>query len=166
MKIAALDLSGLLHKWIEDDSRELRKIDLSDMAESWQSELRETAKASREEHGQTEEEMAANNSPDAVKIWVEGQAAKLLDIIRWARWQTLAPGPRGRRRAIGVDRAASRLVPASPPPGLSDRHKMRSYSANMSERHACTMASAPPVGPQSVKLQPTAATRELPGYML
>jgi hypothetical protein len=81
-KIAAIDVPGLLHKWIEDDQRDFREIDLTDLPETWQGELRETATASLEKLAQTEAEMAANNSPDMVRVWVEGQAAKLLDIVR------------------------------------------------------------------------------------
>jgi hypothetical protein len=81
-KIAAIDVPGLLHKWIEDDDRDFREIDISDLPETWQGELRQSAKESLEKLAHTEEEIARNNSPDVLMTWIKGQPAELKNKVQ------------------------------------------------------------------------------------
>jgi hypothetical protein len=52
------------------------------MPEAWHDELRQALKNSLDKLASTEQEIARNNSPDALQAWVTGRASDLASKLR------------------------------------------------------------------------------------
>jgi ElaB/YqjD/DUF883 family membrane-anchored ribosome-binding protein len=81
-KVGAIDLQGLLQRWIGDLTRDYEQIDWSDMPDSWRDELRARMRASLDRFANTQEEIVRNNSPDAVMAWLKAKQAELAARVR------------------------------------------------------------------------------------
>jgi hypothetical protein len=81
-QVGAIDLQGLLQRWIGDLTRDYEQIDWSDLPDSWRDELRARMRASLDRFANTQEEIVRNNSPDAVMAWLKAKQAELAARVR------------------------------------------------------------------------------------
>jgi hypothetical protein len=81
-KITSLSLHALLARWVDDDRRDWREVESSDLGEKWTGELRQAVEASLEKLAKTQEEIEKNNMPDVITGMLLGPARKLADKFR------------------------------------------------------------------------------------
>ncbi|HEX5130983.1 MAG TPA: hypothetical protein VFX92_00700, partial [Candidatus Krumholzibacteria bacterium] len=81
-KIASLSLHALLARWVDDDRRDWREVESSDLGEKWTGELRQAVEASLEKLAKTQEEIEKNNTPDVITGMLLEPAKKLADKLR------------------------------------------------------------------------------------
>ncbi len=81
-RIAAVNLQGLLSRWIDDDARDWREIEQAQMPDAWREEFRNAVKESLHKLAKTEEEIVRNTSPDMLMVWISGMPGELRNKVR------------------------------------------------------------------------------------
>lgn len=79
--IASVDLAGLLAKWIDDNRRDFREIEASDMPDAWKDDVRKQLMESLNRLAGTEEEIMRNALPDSLMAWLRGKVDALKRIL-------------------------------------------------------------------------------------